>query len=176
MLSRPGENRSEWEQALSKVALKWGPWQEDPLGFTGNPTALFEGLQWANRRTLLVPQPGNVKRVLSLVKMVAHKPAPSNQPSAWERMAVVITPLWKGAQWWPLLKSMRVDYMPLGRLESPVLSKWQLRNGHPSGWTASLIPTRMLCGHQEQSTHMGAPSEASSCGFSELGRRGRRDH
>ena len=168
MLSRPGEYRSEWEHALSRVALKWGPWQEDPFGFTGNPTSLFESLQWANRRTLLVRLPGKMRQVLGYVKIAAHKRIPQEPPSSWERMTVIITPLWKGAQWWPLLKAMRVDYIPLGRLESHALNRRQLRNGHPSGWTASLIPTRMPYGHQRHDSLMDAPSEASSCGSSEI--------
>lgn len=176
MLSRPSEWRSEWEQALSEVALKWGPWQEDPLGFTGDPTAVFESLVWADKRSLLVPKPTNIGSVLDLVSLALRKPAPVGPPSMWEGMTVVITPLWKGARWWPLLKTMRVDYIPLGRLETPMLRNWQSRNGHPAAWTASLIATQMPYGHREQDLHMSEHSEASSPGSSKIKEKERRDH
>lgn len=149
-LSRVSETRTEWEEALSAITIKWGPLSEDPCGFTGEPTSILETLEWADKRTLLAPRIREVGSTMKLLAMVASGEAPRDPPTAWERMAVVITPLWEGAVWWPLLVSMRRDFIYLGRMEHPELSSWSERNGHPPRWTASLVYTATHCGRQER--------------------------
>lgn len=160
-LSRIGEKHSEWKEALSKIFLTWGPLSEDPCGFTADPTAILETLEWAGKRTLLAPRTKDIGIVVPLLAKVATKEIPHSPPSAWEAMAVMITPLWRGARWWPLLEELRVSFLPLGRLKHPDLVGWEERNRHPSNWTASLIPTRTLCGHREQRRHIRRFLEAS---------------
>ena len=114
-LSRILETRTEWEEALSTIALKWGPLNEDPCGFTGQPTSALETLEWANKRSLLVPSIKDIGSVVKLVAMVADGEGPDTPPAAWESMAVIVTPLWQGAVWWPLLIKMRRDFIYLGK-------------------------------------------------------------
>lgn len=148
-LSRMGQGLSEWKEALSKVFVTWGPLTDDPCGFTAEPTSTLETLEWAGKRTLLVPRVKDIGNTMALLARVTDKETPQGPPSSWETMVVIITPFWRGAQWWPLLEELRVSALPLGRLKHPELVNWEERNGHPSGWTVSLIPTRMPSGHQE---------------------------
>lgn len=164
LLSRPSEEVGEWERALSKVCLDWGPLEEDPCGLTRDPTSILEGLQWASKRTLIAPHIRRLGETITLLAQVATKEVRNTPPSSWEQMAVVLTPLWKGSTWWPLLREIRVAWQPLGRLHHPELKRWEARNGHPSEWTASLVPTRMPSGRQEQSMDIGTSSGDSSFG------------
>lgn len=166
MLSRPNEERSEWEHALSKIALEWGPLKEDPFGFTGEPTSVFETLQWASKRALIAPHIMGIGRALTLLTLAAHKDAQNSHPSSWESMAVVVVPHWKGALWWPLLQDLCVASLPLGRLRHPSLARWEERNGHPSEWRAFLVPTRMPSGPpgQEQDTRQSSGNTTSGSG------------
>lgn len=149
-LSRVLGIRTEWEEALATVTLKWGPLSEDPCGFTGEPTSILETLEWANKRSLLAPKMKDVGTVVRLLALVADGNYPKTPPSSWERMAVVITPLWQGAGWWPQLTAMRADYVYLGMLEHPETRGWSERNGHPPKWTASLVHISTPYGRQEQ--------------------------
>lgn len=80
-LSRPGQEHSDVEAALARVTEEWGPLQEDPCGVTREPTSLLEGLSWAEKRTLLWPQPRDLGRILDLLGLVAGDKAPEG--SAW---------------------------------------------------------------------------------------------
>ena len=51
-------------------------------------------------------------------------------------MAVLITPSWKGASWWPKVSEMRKAHIPLGCLSSEDTMGWQSRNEHAPAWTA----------------------------------------
>lgn len=110
-LSRPEEEKAEWEGALQRVTREWGPLQEDPCGATREPTCLLEGLEWAKRRSLLFPRVREIGRVMKYLALVAAEVCPSEQPSLWERMAVVMTPDWRGTGWWPTLEQMRAKYI-----------------------------------------------------------------
>lgn len=147
-LSRLGEERSEWEHALQKITRKWGPLQEDPCGATREATSLLEGLEWSKKRTLLFPKVGNIGNTVKYLSLCAADRAPKDHPSLWERMAVVVTPLWKGSTWWPALERMRVEYIDLGRLGKDETKGWQRRNGHKPEWTASLVPLRTHSGQR----------------------------
>lgn len=149
-LSRPGEERTAWEAALQKVTKEWGPLQEDPCGATREPTSLLEGLEWAARRTLLFPRVGDIGNTLRHLALCAGDRAPEGHPSLWERMAVVITPLWRGAVWWPALERMRVAFLELGRLGAGEMERWRQRNGHEPEWTASLVPLETRSGQAGQ--------------------------
>ena len=142
-LSRPTEMKREWDEALAKVTEMWGPLQEDPFGFTGPQTCLFSSLEWVGKRALLAPKVREIDETLTLLMGVRTKETPQLPPAAWESMGVMITPLWKGALWWPKLEALRTAFIPLGRLGCKELTRWEQRNGHPSEWTASLIPTRI---------------------------------
>lgn len=151
-LSRPGgvEEMDLWREALERLALEWGPAQEDPFGFRGAPTSIFETLEWSSRRTLLVPPVDRVGRAVSLLQQVVAKEMPSGPPSSWDAVAMLVTPLWKGAAWWPALAEMRRSFLDLGRIPHPRLERWKERNGHWPNWTVSLIPTRSGCGQTER--------------------------
>lgn len=149
-LSRPSEEKGEWETALAKVTGAWGPLQEDPFGFTEAPTSLFSSLEWTGRRTLLVPRVREIDNTLTLLGMVRAEETPQLPPAAWESLGVVITPLWRGALWWPKLEALRTGFIPLGRIHCKELARWEERNGHPSEWTASLVPTKARSWHPEQ--------------------------
>ena len=114
---------------MDRITEEWGPIQQDPFGFRGDPTAIFETLEWKRSRTLLVPPPRRLGATIELLKKIASKP-PHDPPSAWEAMAVLITPLWVGAQWWPSLVEMRTAYLDLGRIPSKGFTRWKERNGH----------------------------------------------
>lgn len=167
-LSRPEEQRSEWTQALEGITREWGPLQEDPCGATREPTSLLEGAEWASKRALLFPKVWDVGKVVRYLSLHAAETRPEGHPSIWPRMAVVVTPLWCGAQWWPVLERLRTAYMPLGRLESSDVRGWRQRNGHWPDWTASLVPLRTPFGPKEQGTNT---REFSSDSFG--GRRGK---
>ena len=158
-LSRPDEERSEWQEALAKITLAWGPLTEDPFGMTGDSTSVFETLQWVNKRALIAPPIRNIGHVVSLIKLVTNNQTQEGPPSSWESLAVVLTPNWKGALWWPLLKGLSRDSLQLGRLRHPSLLRWEERNGHPSEWIAFLISTRMPYGPLEQERIMKQYSE-----------------
>lgn len=145
-LSRPEEERGEWERALERVTQKWGPLQEDPCGATREATCLLEGMEWATRRTLLLPKVRDIGRAVEHLALVAQKEAPDEHPSLWPRMAVLITPCWKGAAWWQEVRTMRKDFISLGRLTSEDTAGWESRNGHAPAWTASLVPLTTHCG------------------------------
>ena len=153
MLSRPGEEKSEWDRALTTIMGTWGPLSEDPLGFTGNPACLLESLQWAGRRTLLVSGPHQIGRILELLELVKDGSSLDGPVSICEGLVVLVTPLWRGASWWKRVEKLRTSIIDLGRLHSPLLRRWEERNGHPSAWTASLIHTKMPYGHQELKKH-----------------------
>lgn len=163
-LSRPREQRSEWELALGKVVRRWGPLQEDPCGATREATSLLEGLTWANKRTLLLPKPAEVARVLNYLALVAAPKAPEGDPTTWEQMAVLVTPLWRGAAWWPEVERIRVDFVYLGRLASPNTVGWARRNGHDPDWTASLVPIDTSFGPTKQGRNTKAHCGAFSSG------------
>lgn len=80
------------------------------------------------------------------------------------KKAVVITPLWKGATWWPELERMRVEYLPLGRLGREDLEGWQARNMHKSEWIASSVPLVTHCGPRRRERSIGASFSGSSDG------------
>lgn len=149
-LSRPSETKGEWEEALVKVTGEFGPLSEDPFGFTDAPTSIFSTLEWVGKRTLLVPRVHEIDNVLTLLGKVVTKEKSQLPPTAWKSLAVLVTPLWRGALWWPKLEALRAKYIPLGRLHSKELTRWEERNGHPSEWTASLIPIRKHFGPPEQ--------------------------
>lgn len=149
-LSRLEEERGEWELALERVAQKWGPLQEDPCGATREATCLLEGMEWTARRTLLLPRVRDIGRAVEHLALVARKEAPEGHPSLWARMAVLITPYWRGAPWWPEVKKMRKGFISLGRLSSEDTAGWELRNGHAPAWTASLVPLTTRCGRRER--------------------------
>lgn len=149
-LSRLGEARTAWEQALARVAREWGPWEEDPCGATGEATSLLEGLEWARRRALLLPKAWEVGKVVRHLALCAASEAPQGDPTTWDSMAVLVTPLWRGATWWPVVERMRVAYLHLGRQESEDMRAWRQRNGHWPDWTASLIPLGTRCGRTGQ--------------------------
>lgn len=165
-LSRPEEERGEWERALEKVTSKWGPLQEDPCGATREPTSLLEGLEWAEGRTLLLPKVWRIGEVVEHVKLCAAREAPEGCPSMWDRMAVLITPLWRGAVWWPAVERMRVDFIRLGRLHSEDTRRWAQRNGHAPEWTASLVPVQTPCGPRRQGGSTRECSRGSCAGRS----------
>lgn len=148
-LSRPTEEKLSWEGALCRITEKWGPLQEDPCGFTREPTSNLETLEWRRRRTLLVPPIHSIGRVVELLRGVAGQ-APGTPPSAWERMCVLVTPLWRGATWWPALVRLRSEWMALGRLPHRGLRAWEERNGHQGDWTASLIALKEPSGPLER--------------------------
>lgn len=149
-LSRPDEERGGWERALEKITKKWGPLQEDPCGATREPTCLLESLEWANGRALLLPEVWKIGEVVDLVGLCAAEVEPSGHPSIWDRMAVLVTPVWRGSAWWPAVERIRTGYIHLGRLASENTRRWQQRNGHAPDWTASLIPLQTPCGLQRR--------------------------
>lgn len=153
-LSRPFEQRSEWERALELVTQKWGPLEEDPCGATREPTCLLEGLEWASRRTLLQPKIWELDLVMKHLALCASEVAPEGHPSMWKGMAVLVTPCWRGASWWPKVVEMRKDYIHLGRLSSEDMRGWSARNGHAPDWTASLVPLKTPCGRAERGRNM----------------------
>lgn len=163
-LSRPKEQKTEWERALGEVMRRWGPLQEDPCGATREATSLLEGLAWASRRTLLLPFAGEVTRVINYLALVATPTVPEGDPTTWERMAVLVTPLWRGAPWWPEVERMRVDFIHLGRLGSPETAGWARRNGHEPDWTASLVPIDTSCGLTRQGGNTRTLCDAFSSG------------
>lgn len=163
-LSRPGEERTEWERAFEKIAKHWGPLQEDPCGATREATSLLESLEWASKRALLCPKPQQVQEVVNLLTLCAETQAPSGHPSLWPQMAVLVTPLWRGSTWWPTLEKLRVGYLPLGRLESGGLKNWAQRNGHAPEWTASLVALRTPSGPRGRERCTSGCSLASSAG------------
>lgn len=148
-LSRPGEERDSWETALMKITNTWGPLQEDPWGFTKEPKTIVETLEWRNKRSLLVPPVSKIPETLDLLERVRGI-APRCPPTAWEQMAVLVTPLWRGSAWWPRLETMREEWIQLGRLPHRGLRRWMTRNGHWADWTASLIAVGRDCGPREQ--------------------------
>lgn len=149
-LSRPGEERTEMEKVIEKVTRKWGPLEEDPCGATRDPTSLLEGLEWAQHRALLFPKTEDVGYVVRHLALCAADVAPQGDPIMWNCMAVLITPLWRGAVWWPEVERMRTDYIHLGRLKLGNVQAWWQRNGHWPDWTASLIPLATRCGQRKQ--------------------------
>lgn len=163
-LSRLGEARSAWERALETITRRWGPLEEDPCGAVGDATSLLEGLSWATRRTLLWPridQLGEVVRHLGLC--VAEHP-PAEDPTLWTSMAVLVTPLWRGASWWPAVERWRADFVPLGRLGTGETEGWRRRNGHEPEWTASLLPLETRSGRPARPRSTEEPCSASSSG------------
>lgn len=157
-LSRPGEERSAWERALGRVTREWGPLQEDPCGATREPSCLLEGLEWSEKRTLLWPRPRDIGKVVEHLALCTASTAPSGHPSLWPRMAVLLTPCWKGASWWPRVKAMRKGFIALGRLSLEDTKGWESRNGHAPVWTASLIPLMTHSGQRRP----GPDTRASS--------------
>lgn len=147
-LSRLGEERRGWEQIIEEVTREWGPLQEDPCGATKEPTSLLESLEWADKRTLLLPKAQDVGEVMKYLALCAADTPQRGRPDTWERMAVLITPLWRGASWWPMLEKLRVAFLDLGRWSSEDTRRWQERNGRLPGWTASLIPLAGPCGRR----------------------------
>ena len=148
-LSRPFEQRTEWESAIEQITRKWGPLEEDPCGATRDPTCLLEGLEWVTKRTLLFPKVWEINTVLDHLALCAAKEQeglPEGHASMWKQMAVLITPYWRGAQWWPSIVRMRKDFIHLGRIASEDTRRWSQRNGHEPDWTASLVPLRTPCG------------------------------
>lgn len=137
-LSRPGEERLAWDRALAEITGRYGPLEEDPCGWTREPTSELESMRWVQRRSLLVPHVSQIEPVLELLATMRCPPS-QDPPSAWPRMAVIVTPLWRGARWWPLLARLRHDFIHLGRLPHAHLEQWSMRNGHWPDWTASLI-------------------------------------
>ena len=148
-LSRPGEEQTAWQGALAKIAEAWGPLQEDPCGFTGDPTSILETLEWRSKRTLLFPRVSDIQETITLLERVVGIP-PENPPSAWLEMAVLITPLWRGSAWWPRLVKIRYKWLALGRLPHRWMKGWAARNSHWTEWTASLIALGKGSGHQER--------------------------
>lgn len=163
-LSRPGQERSWMEEALSRVTEEWGPLQEDPCGAMGEPTSLLEGLAWRDKRVLLWPQPKDLGRILNLLGLVAGEKALEGPPALWPSLAVVVSPTWRGSAWWGDLERLRVSWLQLGRLQSPHLSAWAQRNGHWPEFTASLVPLRTPSGPQRQGRPTRGPSGTSSSG------------
>lgn len=163
-LSRPDEERGEWERALEKITKKWGPLQEDPCGATREPTCLLESLEWANGRALLLPEVWKIGEVVDLVGLCAAEVEPSGHPSIWDKMAVLVTPVWRGSAWWPAVERIRTGYIHLGRLASENTRRWQQRNGHAPDWTASLIPLQTPCGLQRRDKSTRGCSEGSWSG------------
>lgn len=153
-LSRPLEKKAGWEEVVEKVTRRWGPLQEDPCGAIGEATSLLEGLEWAQRRTLLLPKVWGISQVVEYLELCVANEAPQGDPTTWEQMAVLITPLWRGTIWWPRVEKMRTAFLPLGRRESEDTEGWRQRNGHSPDWTASLIPLRTPCGLQERGRSM----------------------
>lgn len=148
-LSRPGENRDVWEEAIAKATNAWGPLQMDPWGSVKESRLEVETLAWRNYRTLMFPPIDRIAETVELIHKVSGI-APNEPPTGWKRMVVLITPLWRGAVWWPQLSEMRHQWLHLGRLPHKELKEWERRNGHPSSWTASLIPVAKGYGHPEQ--------------------------
>lgn len=145
-LSRPLEQRTEWESAIEQITRKWGPLEEDPCGATRDPTCLLEGLEWASKRSLLLPKVWEINTVVDHLALCATEETPEGHASIWKQMAVLVTPYWKGAQWWPSIVRMRKDYIHLGRIASEDTRRWSQRNGHEPDWTASLVPLKTPCG------------------------------
>lgn len=163
-LSRQGETRSEWEEALERITQKWGPLEEDPCGATGEATCLLEGPSWARRRTLLFPRVWGIGEVMRHLALWATDKAPREDPTLWSQMGVVVTPLWKGATWWPELTRMRTDFIGLGRMRTEDTQRWEQRNGHPPEWTASLVPLEIPSGPRRQERSTEEHSSGSSAG------------
>ena len=161
-LSRPEEHKAEWERVVEKVTREWGPLQDDPCGALGEPTCLLESWEWAGRRTLLLPEVWRIGEVVQHLSQCAAGALPDGESAIWPQAAVVITPLWRGATWWPRLVEMRVAYLRLGRLEAPGLQGWFLRNGHWPEWTASLVPLVIPSGLRGQ----GRSTNKHCCGSS----------
>ena len=149
-LSRLGGERSPWECAFEKVTSKYGPLQEDPCGATKEPTSLLEGLQWAKKRSLLWPRVDRIEETIEYLAMVVEERKGKGDPSLWERMAVLITPVWVGASWWGRLLALRSGFIHLGRLPTVDTRAWSVRNGHYPDWTASLCKLRDTSGPLQQ--------------------------
>lgn len=140
-LSRPEEERDAWGEALRRVTEAWGPLEEDPCGFTGAPTCLLEGCEWAGRRTLLRPPVSRVASLLGLLRGVVTR-APEGPPSTWPCAAVLVVPFWRGASWWGQVERWASGGpLMLGTLPDTHLSRWRERNGHMPRWCAWLLPT-----------------------------------
>ena len=163
-LSRGGKLVDEWQAALEAVAREWGPLEEDPCGATREPTSLLESLEWATRRTLIWPKVWEIPHVLGHIELAAAVAPPEKRPNLWDSMAVVISPLWRGATWWPRLAALRAAFLPLGRLASPDTRQWARRNGHKPEWTASLIPLATRSGPRAPERSTRGRSAASSSG------------
>lgn len=101
-----GEERTGWELAMMEITKERGPFQEDPWGFIKEPTATVETLEWRDKRSLLVPPTNKIPETLDLLEQMGGSP-PETPPIAWERMAMIVTPLWKGTSWWPRLEKIR---------------------------------------------------------------------
>ena len=166
-LSRPEEERSRWEEVLELITHRWGPLQEDPCGATREATTLLEGMLWTEKRTLLLPRVQDIGKVVNYLSLATTGHRPEGHPSMWPRMAVLVTPVWKGARWWKRVEEMRTEFIQLGRLAKDDLRQWKARNGHWPDWTASLIPLETRCGQRQQSRSIEAP-----CGGSWSGRKG----
>ena len=163
-LSRPGQERSWMQEALTRITGEWGPLQEDPCGATRDPTSLLEGLSWSNKRALIWPEnTRDLPRILGLLGGIRGPPL-EGPPVLWPRLAVVVSPTWRGSAWWGDLEKLRVSWLQLGRLQSPHLKHWATRNGHWPEYTASLIPLRTPSGPPGQERHMNEPSKGSSSG------------
>ena len=148
-LSRPREERDAWEEALRLITCTWGPLEEDPYGFTGAPTCLLEGCEWAERRALLRPPVSRVASLLGLLRSVVTR-APEGPPSTWPCAAVLVVPFWRGASWWGQVERWAWGGpLMLGTLPDSHLSRWKERNGHMPRWCAWLLPT-CLPSHQGQ--------------------------
>lgn len=172
-LSRPGEARDAWEEAMRKITSRWGPLQEDPFGWMGEATSLPEACSWASRRTLLKPPTRHIREMLELVSLHWTGKAPRGSPVTWERMAVVLVPTWKGAPWWPRLMRLQVASISLGRLPDRGLSRWRAANGHWPRWSAWLVPLQTPCGPRQRGGPMqGTLSAGSDGSMQRAGRKG----
>ena len=140
-LSRPGEERDAWGEALRLIIEAWGPLEEDPFGFTGAPTCLLEGCEWAGRRSLLRPPVSQVTSLMGLLGSMVTR-APEGPPSTWKSAAVLVVPFWRGATWWGQVERWAWGGpLMLGTLPDTHLSRWRERNGHMPRWCAWLLPT-----------------------------------
>ena len=111
--------------------------QEDSCGATREPTSLLEGLEWSTKRILLWPKAHKIlTKAVQHLELCTTDTTPTEHPSLWLNMAVLITPSWKGASWWPNVREMRKEHIPLGCLSSEDTMGWQSRNEHAPAWTA----------------------------------------
>lgn len=77
-----------WRPVMDRITEEGGPLQQDPFGFRGDPTAIFETLEWKQSRKLLAPPPRRLGATIELLKSIAGKP-PQDPPSAWEAMVAI---------------------------------------------------------------------------------------